>query len=74
MASLLSELKQKYDVVLLDSPPTLEYTDAELLSEYSDGVLLVTKHGKTKREWARQARIRLEQSGARILGIVMNQY
>ncbi|MGO4274204.1 CpsD/CapB family tyrosine-protein kinase [Paenibacillus sp. TAF58] len=73
MDALMNELKQRYEVILIDSPSTLDYTDACLLSEYSDGVMLVAKNGKTKREWAKQARTQLEQSGARMLGIVFNQ-
>ncbi|OPH57604.1 hypothetical protein BC351_03535 [Paenibacillus ferrarius] len=73
MSELLSQLKLQYDVILLDSPSTLDYTDASLLTEYSDGVVLVAKNGKTKREWAKQARSQLEQSGARMLGIVFSQ-
>jgi protein-tyrosine kinase len=73
MAELLNDLKQQYDVVLLDSPPTLDFTDAELLAEYSDGIMLVAKYGRTKREWAKQARDRLEQSGARMLGMIINK-
>ncbi|TXK83693.1 CpsD/CapB family tyrosine-protein kinase [Paenibacillus sp. N3.4] len=70
MEELLNQLKQQYDVILMDSPPALDYTDASLLTEYSDGVLLIVKNGRTKREWAKQARTQLEQSGARMLGIV----
>ncbi|MCY9656663.1 CpsD/CapB family tyrosine-protein kinase [Paenibacillus chondroitinus] len=73
MLNLMNQLKQRYEVILIDSPSTLDYTDASLLSEYSDGVLLVTRNGKTKREWAKQARTQLEQSGARMLGMVFNQ-
>jgi protein-tyrosine kinase len=73
MAELLDKLKLRYDVVLLDSPPTLDFTDALLLAEYSDGVLLIAKSGKTKREWAKQARNQLEMSGARMLGIIFTK-
>ncbi|MDD9267234.1 CpsD/CapB family tyrosine-protein kinase [Paenibacillus sp. GCM10023248] len=73
MTDLMNQLKRRYEVILIDSPATLDYTDASLLAEYSDGVLLVAKNGKTKREWAKQARIQLEQSGARMLGMVFQQ-
>ncbi|MBO9606671.1 MAG: CpsD/CapB family tyrosine-protein kinase [Paenibacillaceae bacterium] len=73
MAGLLDELKRTYDVVLLDSPATLDYTDAGLLAEISDGVMLVVKRGRTKREWAQKAKERLEQAGAGMLGIVLNK-
>ncbi|MCR8635918.1 CpsD/CapB family tyrosine-protein kinase [Paenibacillus radicis (ex Xue et al. 2023)] len=73
MAELLDQLKQQYDVVLLDSPSILDFTDAGLLAEYSDGIILVAKYGRTKREWAKQAKERLEQSGARLLGMIINK-
>lgn len=72
-AELLEELRGIYDVILLDSPAALEFADAELLAEYSDGVLLVVELGKTKRERAAKARSRLEESGARLLGTVLNK-
>ncbi|MEK3914382.1 CpsD/CapB family tyrosine-protein kinase [Paenibacillus sp. FSL H7-0331] len=73
MAELLEHLKQQYDVVLLDSPSVLDFTDAGLLAEYSDGIMLVVKQDRTKREWAKQAKERLEQSGARMLGMIINK-
>lgn len=73
MAGLLEQLKAMYDVILFDSPPALEYTDAPLLAEQSDGIVLVIRKGFTKRAVARKARERLEQSGARLLGIVLNR-
>ncbi|NHN29941.1 CpsD/CapB family tyrosine-protein kinase [Paenibacillus agricola] len=73
MAELLDQLRQQYDVILLDSPSVLDFTDAGLLAEYSDGIMLVAKYGRTKREWAKQAKIRLEQSGARMLGMIINK-
>lgn len=73
MAELMDELKQQFDVVLLDTPSALDFTDAPLLAEYSDGIILVAEHGRTKREWAKQAKARLEQSGAKLLGIILNK-
>jgi len=73
MERLLEELRAMYDIVLIDSPAALDYTDAGLLAELSDGVILVIKHGRTKREWASKARSRLEEAGARMLGIVLNK-
>lgn len=73
MAELLDELKRQFDVILLDSPAALEYTDAGLLAEYTDGVMMVVKRGKTKREHAKKTKELLERAGAHMLGLVLNK-
>ncbi|MFB5267055.1 CpsD/CapB family tyrosine-protein kinase [Paenibacillus enshidis] len=73
MTALLDELKSEYDLILLDSPSALDYTDARLLAARTDGVILVAKHARTKREHLRKTKQQMEQAGATLLGIVMNQ-
>ncbi|KUP20596.1 CpsD/CapB family tyrosine-protein kinase [Paenibacillus sp. DMB5] len=73
MGALLEELKGSFDLILLDTPPAVEYSDARILAPLSDGVILVARHGKTKREAVRKLKALLEQSGSNILGIAMNQ-
>lgn len=73
MSELLDALHGEADVIVIDSPPVLAVTDAAILSRSSDGVLLVIDCGKTKRESAIRAKEALEQTGARILGIVLNR-
>lgn len=72
MASIIEELRGKYDVILIDSPPLLAVTDAQVLSTKCDGVLFVMHQGRVKRENAKKAISRLEKVGARILGVVLN--
>lgn len=72
MAELISELRIRFDVVIIDSPPLLPVTDAALLASIADGVILVVRHGKTSREQVRAAVERLESVGSRILGVVLN--
>lgn len=73
MAALLDELQTSFDFILLDSPPAVEFSDARILAPLSDGVILVARHGKTKREAVRKLKGLMEQSGSKILGIAMNQ-
>jgi len=72
MQELLDELAQQVDVVLIDSPPVLPVTDAAVLAQRVDGVLLVVRAGETRREMARQAVESLRQVGANPIGVVLN--
>jgi len=72
MQELLAELAQQVEVVLIDSPPVLSVTDAAVLAQGVDGVLLVLEAGHTRREAARQAVERLRQVGANLVGVVLN--
>jgi polysaccharide biosynthesis transport protein len=73
MRQLLDHLHQSYDVVIIDAPPLLPVTDALVLSPLTDGVLLVIDYGSTRIGEAVQGKTQLDQSGARILGVVMNK-
>ncbi|WP_019913305.1 CpsD/CapB family tyrosine-protein kinase [Paenibacillus sp. HW567] len=73
MAALLEELKASFDLILLDSPQALEYSDARILAPLSDGLIIVARHGKTKRESLKKLKGLMEQTGVKILGIAMNQ-
>jgi capsular exopolysaccharide synthesis family protein len=68
MVNLLAELRERYDMVLLDAPPLLSVSDAAVLGASCDGVLLVVRYGKTGRNRLRSAVTVLEQSSARLLG------
>lgn len=72
MSDTLSDLRKRYDLVLLDAPPLLPVTDAALLASHSDGALLIVRHGKTSRDQLAHAVERLEAVGARAIGVVVN--
>jgi capsular exopolysaccharide synthesis family protein len=72
MRQLLTSLSQMADVVILDSPPVVAVTDAAVLSNRVDGVVLVAFAGQTRRDVARQAVLNLQQAGANLLGGVLN--
>jgi tyrosine-protein kinase Etk/Wzc len=72
MHNTLEELKQKFDIVLFDSPPIIAVTDAAVLSSQLDGVILVIKSGQTDREAAFRAYTLLKNVKTRILGTLLN--
>jgi non-specific protein-tyrosine kinase len=66
--ALISELTNQADFVIFDSPPALAVTDAAVLGAKVDGVLLVIRAGKTRREHAERAKETLEKARVRIVG------
>lgn len=73
-ADLLDQLSERYDRVLLDSPPIGIVTDAAILSKVADGTILVVQANGTPKEVVRRAARRLTDVGAAMLGVVLNDY
>jgi len=72
MRSLLKVLTERFDLVILDTPPVLATADAGILGGLADGVLLVVRAGQTDRSAAQRATAQLAGSGARVMGVVLN--
>jgi len=73
MQNLLQQLRQITDLVIVDAPPLLAVTDAQVLVNYVQGVLLVVNAGNTTRALLSNAVAALIQVEARLLGVVLNQ-
>ncbi len=73
MKSMLTELREVYDYILIDTPPVLPVTDAAALSSQVDGVVLVVASGQNKPEAVQLSKRRLEQAKAHLLGCVLNK-
>ena len=69
----MEEMKGMYDTIILDSPPLLAVTDAQVLTTISDGTIIVAQHGVTKKEEILQAKDLLEKVKGNILGVVLSQ-
>ncbi len=69
---LIKELKQNFDVVLFDTPPTLSVTDSAILGSKTDGVILVYQAGKTSRYALLRTKTQLENVNAKIWGLIIN--
>jgi capsular exopolysaccharide synthesis family protein len=74
MRGLLQQLRQEFDVVIIDSPPMLHLSDARVLGWLADGVLLVFRSRKTTRESALAAADCFTQDGIRVLGTILNDW
>jgi succinoglycan biosynthesis transport protein ExoP len=72
MEELLHRLEDEADVVVLDTPPTLVVSDANVLAARASGVLMVVNTNKTRRAAVRQAVDGLRKVGANLLGCVLN--
>lgn len=68
--NVLAELRSKFDYVIVDSSPLLAVTDAAILAAAADGVMLIARHGHTKREHLTHAIKNLEDVDATLLGAV----
>jgi len=73
MKTILGELTRHYDYILIDSPPVLPVTDAAILAQIVDGVILVIAANSTSHEHAIRAKEKLSGVGAKIIGVVLNK-
>ena len=72
MKALLEALREKFDYILLDTPPINVVTDAMVLCPQVDGALFVVRSGKAERGAVMRAVDQLEYAGAKLLGFVLN--
>lgn len=73
MEQTLKAFGDFYDYVIIDTPPLLAATDAQILASIADATLLVVDIKKTKRRQVIESRRRLDNVGAKLLGLVMNK-
>ena len=72
LADAITELRQKFKFIVIDSPPIMAATDAVILSVQVDGVLLVVRSGETPKEAFTRTRDLLFSVKCRVLGVVLN--
>ena len=71
---LLQHLRQQYDIVLIDTPPVISVTDALVLAPVASVYLMVARANETRIDALVKARELLERVGARIIGVVLNEF
>jgi capsular exopolysaccharide synthesis family protein len=72
MVEIIQSLEAQYEVVFLDAPPSLVVTDANVLANHADGVILVIRPSTTKRAAIKHTIEQLAQVKANIVGVVLN--
>ena len=73
MRDFIEELKSEFDMVLIDAPPVLAVTDAQILSTIADGVIFVASYGEAQKNALVDAKELIDKVGGKIIGIVFNK-
>jgi succinoglycan biosynthesis transport protein ExoP len=73
MRSILIEAAERFDIIIIDGPPTLGLADAPLLASAAGHVMFVVESGKTRTRAAIEAINRIEATGAHVLGATLTK-
>lgn len=73
LKNFLKKVSDQFDMVIIDSPPVMAVTDAQILSTITDGVILVITSGQTEKAMAIKAKESLKKVNANIIGVVLNR-
>jgi capsular exopolysaccharide synthesis family protein len=71
--TILAEAAERFDLIIIDGPPTIGLADAPLLAAAAGNVLFVVESGKTRTRAAIEALNRIEATGAHILGATLTK-
>jgi capsular exopolysaccharide synthesis family protein len=69
---LISMLKKRFDLLVIDSPPILPASDALLLAPHADGTVLIAGAGMMNRDLVKKAADQLRQANANLIGVALN--
>ncbi len=73
LGGLFQSLRERFDLIVVDTPPILQYPDALHIGKCVDGVLLVVSPNGASRREQQQMRRLFDRVEARILGMVLNR-
>lgn len=72
MSELIGDVKNRFDLILLDSPPILGVSDASVLVSEADLTIVVIQHRKLPRNMLLRVKQAVENVGGTLLGVVLN--
>jgi capsular exopolysaccharide synthesis family protein len=72
MSEMVQDVKQRFDLVLIDSPPILGVSDASVLASEVDLTMIVVQHRKLPRKMLMRVKQAVENVGGTVLGVVLN--
>lgn len=70
---IFRSLEEEYDIILVDTPPIISVTDAQLLAAASDGVIIVLSSGESNKKLCQKALQLLNNVHANVIGVVLNK-
>jgi len=71
MKAVLAEARPQFEAIVLDTPAVIPYADPRILGKLVDGIILVVRAGRTRREVVARAESVLKSVGVNILGYVL---
>jgi succinoglycan biosynthesis transport protein ExoP len=74
LKSLLQRLRQDFDIIMIDTPPMIQFPDVRVLGQLADGVVMVVRAGQTTSDRALTARRRLSEDMIPIIGAILNDW
>ncbi len=74
MKEFLADMQTRYDLILIDTPPVIAVTDAQIVSTLVDGMILVVSSGVTQTELAKRSKDLILKVGGKIVGLVLNNF
>ena len=72
MSELVQDVKQRFDLILVDSPPILGVSDASVLASEVDLTIVVVQHRKLPRNMLMRVKAAVENVGGQVIGVVLN--
>ena len=70
--NLLEQMSEKFDHVIIDTPPVLAVTDAIIISQYTGVNLVIARYAKTQMKELELTLNRFEQAGVKVNGFILN--
>jgi capsular exopolysaccharide synthesis family protein len=73
LKELITQAREDYDIILIDTPPVLGMSDTSIWATLADGIVLVIASNQSKIEEVKQAKEQLERTNVKILGTVLTK-
>ena len=74
MKALLQKLKEDYEIVVIDSPPVMAVSDAEILAQFVDASILIASAHSTEVDWLEESVNRLKNEQNNFAGVILNNF
>ena len=72
-AKLVDELKDQFDIILVDAPPVLSAADASAIASSVDGTIIVVDSSRTDTDTLLRVRAEIDRSGGNVVGAILNR-
>ncbi|MGC2424886.1 MAG: polysaccharide biosynthesis tyrosine autokinase [Nitrospirota bacterium] len=72
MRELIAGIREEYDRVIIDCPPAIGIVDSSFLGQFTDGIILVIRSGKTPKDLVVKTKKNFGATKARIIGVILN--